>query len=82
MPPEGNGRVLPTLALVGQLGLIMVGCVLLGFLAGTYLDHLLHSGPVLTIMLLVAGVVGGMVAVYRLVVRSMENERPHGGSSS
>jgi F0F1-type ATP synthase assembly protein I len=80
MSPDGNGQVLPTLALVGQLGLIMVACVIVGFLAGAYLDRLLHSSPVLTIILLVGGVAGGMVAVYRLVMRASEKSRPGGKS--
>jgi F0F1-type ATP synthase assembly protein I len=76
MPSEGNGRMLPTLALVGQLGVLMVACVAAGLLAGRYLDRLLGSGPVLTVLLLLCGVLGGMAAVYRLVMKTVEQERP------
>ncbi len=75
MLSDGNGQVLPTLALVGQLGLIMIGCILGGFLAGTLLDRRLNSSPVLTIILLTAGVAGGMIAVYRLVMRAAVSGR-------
>ena len=75
MLPEGNGRMMMTLALVGQLGVIMVACVAAGLLGGWYQDSLFGSRPVLTILLLALGVLGGMVAVYRLVMRTVGRER-------
>jgi len=71
MPPDGNGRTLPTLALVGQLGLIMAACLLGGLFLGVVLDRKLHSTPVLTILLILAGVAAGMMAVYRLVMKTV-----------
>ena len=79
MPSNANGHVLVTLALVGQLGIIMVVCILAGFLAGNFLDRRLGTAPVLTVVLLVAGIAGGMVAVYRLVVKSVEAGPDHKG---
>lgn len=75
MPSKGNGDVLPTLALVGQLGAIVVACVLAGLLAGQYLDHLLGTGPVLTVICLLTGVAGSMAVVYRLVMRTVDRDR-------
>lgn len=75
MLSDGNGQVLPMLALVGQLGLIMIGCILGGFLGGTLLDRRLNSSPVLTIILLLVGVAAGMVAVYRLVMKAAVSGR-------
>jgi len=69
MQCSGNGGVLPTLAAVGQFGLIMAGSTAGGLLAGVYLDRLLGTGPVLTLLLVAVGVGGGMVAVYRLAMR-------------
>ena len=71
MSAEDDGGLLPTLAVVGQLGLVMAGCILAGFLLGMLLDRRLHSSPALTIALLLAGIGGGMVVVYRTVMRSV-----------
>ncbi len=72
MPSDGNGRQLPTLALVGQLGLTMVGSILLGCLIGRLLDGWLGSDPIFMIVLILAGVLGGMFAVYRTVSRFVD----------
>jgi F0F1-type ATP synthase assembly protein I len=71
MPSDGDGRIVATLALVGQLGFIMVGCVLVGFLGGRHLDRLLDSRPVFTVVLLLGGIAGGMIAVYRLAMKAL-----------
>jgi F0F1-type ATP synthase assembly protein I len=73
-PPNDSGQTLATLALISQLGLIMVACVLGGFLGGRYLDGALGTTPVLTIVLLLTGVGGGMVAIYRLVMKTIAND--------
>ena len=75
MPSDGSGQLIPTLALIGQLGLIMVLCVLGGFLAGDYLDRQLNTDRILTVVLLLAGIAGGMLAVYRLVMRAVEGDQ-------
>lgn len=73
MPSKGSGLLPPTLALIGQLGLIMVVCILAGLLGGWYLDKLLNSSPVLTLVLAMAGAAAGMLAVYRLVMKTITN---------
>lgn len=67
---------LSALALVTQLGVIMFACVLLGLLGGSYLDEKLGTGPVLMIALVLVGVAGGMVAVYRMVMKTVAAGRP------
>jgi F0F1-type ATP synthase assembly protein I len=57
------------LALVTQLGVIMFACILVGLLGGRALDAWLNTGPWLTITLVLVGVGGGMVAVYRMVMK-------------
>lgn len=71
MPQEDTANVLTTLTLVGHLGLVMAASVVAGFLLGHYLDEMLGTAPVLTIILLLAGIAGGLVAVYRLVMRNV-----------
>ena len=74
MPANGSGPLPSAFALIGQLGVIMVVCVLAGLLAGWYLDKQLDSSPVLTVVLAIAGAGGGMVAVYRLVMRTVADD--------
>jgi F0F1-type ATP synthase assembly protein I len=66
------------LALVTQLGFIMFACVLAGLLGGRVLDGWLNTGPWLTIALVLAGVGGGMVAVYRMVMKVVARPRRPG----
>jgi ATP synthase protein I len=56
------------LALVGEVGLILVVCVGGGLLAGLLLDRWLGTGPALMLVLLVAGVAAGFMQVYRLLL--------------
>jgi F0F1-type ATP synthase assembly protein I len=79
MRPDGRGQSMAALALIGQLGFIMVACILGGFLVGMYLDRQLGTSPLVTILALLAGVAGGMVAVYRLVVKSIDRQDRAGG---
>ncbi len=74
MPSDGDDRVLPTLTLIGQLGVIMAACVLVGLFLGVFLDRRLHSSPVLTILSLLAGVAGGMTAIYKMIMRTIEQK--------
>ena len=63
--PEGYWRYL---ALVGEVGLVLVACIGGGLLAGVLLDRWLHTGPVLSLVLLFAGIAAGFLQVYRLLV--------------
>jgi ATP synthase protein I len=55
------------LALIGQVGLIIVVSILLGIGAGLFVDHLLHSTPIATLIGLLLGLAAGVYGVYRLV---------------
>jgi F0F1-type ATP synthase assembly protein I len=72
-PPEDSGQILATLALISQLGFIMVACVLGGFLGGRYLDDALGTKRLFTVVLLLCGIGGGMVVIYRLVMKTIAN---------
>jgi F0F1-type ATP synthase assembly protein I len=72
------------LALVTNLGFVMFACVLAGLLAGRLLDAWLQTDPWLTVVLVLAGIGGGMLAVYRMVMKvvtrrseSREQTRDH-----
>ena len=56
------------LALVSEVGLILVACIGGGLLAGVLLDRWLGTGPALTLVLLLAGIAAGFLQVFRLVL--------------
>ena len=75
-PSDPPGSVLATLAIVGQLGLVMVASVALGLLAGLGLDRWAGTTPLFTVLLLLAGVAGGMISAYRLAMQAMRGNEP------
>ena len=65
--PQSQLSALTAIALVGQVGLIMVAAIGGGFAAGLYLDRWLGArGLALTVMILL-GVAAGGYTVYRLI---------------
>jgi F0F1-type ATP synthase assembly protein I len=54
------------------MGLTAAGLILLGLWTGRQVDRLLGTQPYATIMLLIAGVVIGQVAIIRLAMRSRD----------
>ena len=63
--PQGYWRYL---ALVGEVGLVLVVCVGGGLLAGVLLDGWLHTSPVLSLVFLFGGIAAGFLHVYRLLL--------------
>lgn len=66
------------LALVSQLGLTMVGSILLCFAIGFFLDIWLGTGGVLLALFILIGIFGGGVTVYRQIMeleKKQEDER-------
>lgn len=60
--------------LVTQLGLIMVGSILLGGFMGYMLDRALGMKPCFTIILGLVGIGGGFVSAYKTIIRSIEDD--------
>jgi ATP synthase protein I len=60
------------LALISQLGLTMVGSILLGLVLGLWIDAHFGTSPWATLILSLLGVGAGAFGVYRLVARSIE----------
>jgi ATP synthase protein I len=56
------------LALVGEVGLILVVCIGGGLLAGVLLDRWLGTSPAFTLVLLLAGIAAGFLQVFRLLL--------------
>jgi ATP synthase protein I len=55
------------LALLGQVGLVLVIPMLIGIFAGLFIDKQLHSSPIATLIGLLLGLAAGVYGVYRLV---------------
>jgi len=69
-------QVVGSLVLVGQIGFLMVACILIGFLLGWYLDRRLGTGALFTIVLLLAGIAAGMWTCYKTVMRGISKDKP------
>jgi ATP synthase protein I len=63
------------LTLVLQLGLTMVGSILLCFIIGRTLDKWLNTRGIFLIIFTIAGVVGGAVTAYRQILETMDDEK-------
>ena len=55
------------LALVGEVGLVLVACIGGGLLAGVLLDRWLWTSPAFTLVLLFAGIAAGFLKMFRLL---------------
>jgi ATP synthase protein I len=55
------------LALITQLGLVIVISILIGLFVGAFLDRKTGLRGVFTIIFVVFGVIGGFMAAYRLI---------------
>ncbi len=67
--PPSDPDVHRTLALLGQLSFIMLGCILGGFGLGLYLDRALDTFPFLLTVGLIAGIAAGFWRAYVLIMR-------------
>lgn len=59
---------IPGLALATQLTIIIVVSVLFPLILGILLDRLLHTLPLITLLMVVLGTTLGTIAVYRQVI--------------
>lgn len=62
------------LGVVFSLGATMAGAVIVGYFIGSFLDRWLHTGPWLTIVMLLLGLGGGLKAAYDLMVSNKGGE--------
>ena len=75
-PPRGDGKtdqrfvvksVLDALAIVPQMSLTIAIPIVLGVLAGHWLDEKFETKPVFFLILLCLGIAGSVTGVYRLI---------------
>ena len=70
------------LALVTQLGLTVVASLVLSLLLGLWLDNLLGTKPILTLLFSLIGVAAAIVGVYRLVTQAISEVVGQGRSTT
>ena len=70
--PSNRDDLGRTLALVSQLGFVVLACILGGFGLGLYLDRLFGTFPVLLIVFLLAGIAGGFWRAYVLAMKATQ----------
>lgn len=56
------------LSLISQLGIMMVISILGPFLVGRYIDNLIKTKPIFTLIFLVIGIGGAFVSVYKTII--------------
>ena len=60
-------EIFKSLALLTEIGLVLVICIGGGMLLGVYLDKILGTKALFTILLLLIGIASGFWSVYRMV---------------
>lgn len=65
----GSNRSILTLMTVGTT---LVACLVLGYLAGSYLDRKLGTSPWLTVAGFILGTTAGFVGLFRTVSRNLK----------
>ena len=55
------------LGLITQLGLVVLSSTFVGLFVGLLIDKKLNTKPLLTIVCLVFGVIGGFISAYKLI---------------
>lgn len=65
-----NKKIVSGLAAYGQLGVSMVMCIVVGFLAGQFLDRIFSTSPTF----LIAFIIMGVIASYRTLFKISKKE--------
>ncbi len=65
--PEAES--LRALAFVGWVGTVMAASIVGGLVAGIYLDRWLGAHGIVLVVMILAGIAGGAITVYRMLTR-------------
>jgi F0F1-type ATP synthase assembly protein I len=68
---DGGPSVLSSLALVGQLGLVVAVPIVLGVFVGNYLDNLAGAHGLVLIGMVLLGIVAAVYSAYRIVAQAI-----------
>lgn len=61
-------EVVRMFSLISQLGLMMVISILGTFFVGRYIDNLINTKPIFTLIFLIMGIGGAFVSVYKTII--------------
>ncbi|SCI37225.1 MULTISPECIES: AtpZ/AtpI family protein [unclassified Romboutsia] len=61
-------EVAKMLSLISQLGIMMIISILGTFFVGRFIDNLINTKPIFTLIFLVIGVGGAFLSVYKTVI--------------
>jgi F0F1-type ATP synthase assembly protein I len=80
---EKQSEIWAKAAYYAGLGFILPGGVVVGYFSGWLLDRLLHTSPILAVVLAIMGAAGGFIEILKLLARAekqeeQESTRPHG----
>lgn len=75
-------RDLRPLALVTQVGLTMMVCILSGLAIGLWVDNTFGTKPWVTLLLTVVGVTAGTYSIYRVVSEVIDEAVGHSHQGS
>ena len=63
----GDKNFFNYLALITQLGLVIVASILIGLFVGIFLDRKIGASGLFTIIFVIFGAIGGFMAAYGLI---------------
>ena len=69
---EPNGRSNRSIMNLLSVGTVLVACIVLGYLLGSYLDRKLGTSPWLVVAGVTLGTAAGFVELFRTVSRSLK----------
>ena len=77
--PENNKKETLRLANLSSVGIALVICTVMGLGIGYWLDSILHTKPVLTLIFMLLGIAAGFLNVFRTLAQS--DTKSGGGNS-
>lgn len=72
MDKNDLGQIMKALGLLTYIGILMVVSIGIGYFLGNWLDGLLNTDPVISIIGLIIGVGSGFYSVYQVVKELMD----------
>ena len=69
---DPNGRGTRSIMNLMTVGTVLVGCIVIGYFLGSYLDRKLGTGPWLVVAGVMLGTAAGFVGLFRTVSRNLK----------
>jgi len=69
---DSNGPSYRSIMNLMTVGTTLVGCIVVGYLLGSFLDRKLGTGPWLVVAGVLLGTAAGFVGLFRMVSRNLK----------